>query len=73
MKEAQIRDGLHIFGKAPEGRLARDLVVALARIPRGAERGEDASLIRALAADLGFPADFDPLDCDMAPKEPMPR
>ncbi len=60
LKEMQIRDGLHIFGKAPEGRLLDDLVVALARLPRG----EGESLHRAIAGDL-FTA-FDPLDCDMA-------
>ncbi|MBO0663551.1 cobaltochelatase subunit CobN [Jiella sp. MQZ9-1] len=51
LKEMQIRDGLHVFGRAPEGRLLTDLVVALARLPRGHAPGE-ASLIRALAADL---------------------
>jgi len=64
LKEAQIRDGLHIFGTAPEGRLATDLLVALARVPRGRGQGGDASLIRALAVDFGM--DFDPLDCAMA-------
>jgi len=64
LKEAQIRDGLHIFGRAPEGRLRRDLGVALARVPRGVGAGADASLHRALAGDLGLA--FDPLDCDMA-------
>lgn len=64
LKEAQIRDGLHVFGKSPEGRLQRDLAVALARVPRGGGAGNDASLHRALATDLGL--DFDPLDCDMA-------
>ncbi|MYM56791.1 cobaltochelatase subunit CobN [Thalassovita mangrovi] len=64
LKEAQIRDGLHVFGQSPEGRLRRDLAIALARVPRGEGRGEDASLIRALADDLGL--GFDPLDCDMA-------
>jgi cobaltochelatase CobN len=58
LKEAQIRDGLHIFGRSPEGRLERDLIVALARVPRGESPGE-ASLIRALADDLGL--GFDPL------------
>ncbi|WP_245396396.1 cobaltochelatase subunit CobN [Jiella sonneratiae] len=53
LKEMQIRDGLHVFGVAPEGRLLTDLVVALARLPRGSEPG-DASLTRALAADLGL-------------------
>ncbi len=64
LKEAQIRDGLHVFGTSPEGRQARDLVQALVRIPRGDGNGGNASLIRVLAADLGL--DFDPLDCDMA-------
>jgi len=64
LKEAQIRDGLHVFGTAPTGRLAEDLALALARVPRGDGKGPDASLLRALVADLGL--GFDPLDCDMA-------
>ncbi len=63
LKESQIRDGLHIFGASPTGRLAEDLIVALTRVPRGKGRGGDASLIRALAVDLGL--DFDPLDCTL--------
>ncbi|NKM42869.1 cobaltochelatase subunit CobN, partial [Rhizobium laguerreae] len=35
LKEMQIRDGLHVFGVSPEGRLLTDLTVALARVPRG--------------------------------------
>lgn len=58
LKEAQIRDGLHIFGQSPIGRLERDLTIALARVPRGDGAG-DASLIRALADDLKL--GFDPL------------
>jgi len=58
LKEAQIRDGLHIFGQSPTGDLERDLVVALARVPRG-DSLADASLIRALADDLEL--GFDPL------------
>jgi cobaltochelatase CobN len=65
LKEMQIRDGLHIFGRAPEGRLLTDLVVALARVPRGAGHGADQSLQRAIALDLGLEG-FDPLDCEMA-------
>lgn len=61
LKEMQIRDGLHIFGESPDGSRRTDLLVALARVPRGAGKGKDASVIRALAADLGL--DFDPLDC----------
>ena len=63
LKEAQIRDGLHIFGQSPEGRLERDLVQALVRVPRGDGKGGNASLQRALAEDLNL--GFDPLDCAM--------
>lgn len=58
LKEAQIRDGLHVFGQSPAGAMARDLAVALARVPRGEADG-DNSLIRALADDLKL--GFDPL------------
>jgi cobaltochelatase CobN len=71
LKEAQIRDGLHVFGQSPKGRLARDLVQALVRVPRGDGKGDNASLIRALAAD--FALAFDPLDCDMAAPWEGPR
>ena len=53
LKEMQIRDGLHVFGRAPEGRLLTDLTVALARVPRGSAPGE-ASLQRAIARDAGL-------------------
>ncbi|HWA18199.1 MAG TPA: cobaltochelatase subunit CobN, partial [Devosia sp.] len=62
LKEAQIRDGLHVFGVSPEGRLERDLLVALARAPRG-ERAEDQSIIRALADDLKL--GIDPLTAEL--------
>jgi len=64
LKEAQIRDGLHVFGQSPVGRLERDLTQALVRVPRGDGKGADASLIRAISADLGLT--FDPLDADMS-------
>ena len=64
LKEAQIRDGLHVFGQSPVEDLERNLAIALLRIPRGNGTGSDASLLRALALDCGV--DFDPLDCDMA-------
>ena len=64
LKELQIRDGLHVFGESPEGDLRTGLLVALARMPRGDGEGSNASLLRALAADLKF--GFDPLDCNFA-------
>ncbi|MHA1154233.1 MAG: cobaltochelatase subunit CobN, partial [Alphaproteobacteria bacterium] len=72
LKEMQIRDGLHIFGQAPEGDLMTDLLVALTRLPRGKAEGGDASLIRALAADLDL-GDFDPLDCTLGESWTGPR
>jgi cobaltochelatase CobN len=64
LKELQIRDGLHIFGESPKGGQLADLLVALTRLPRKTGAGSDASLLRALAADLGL--EFDPLDAKMA-------
>ncbi|GGB54666.1 cobaltochelatase subunit CobN [Roseibium aquae] len=77
LKELQIRDGLHILGQSPDGHLLTNLLVALARVPRGGKAG-DESLLRALARDLLVPAEhaeagaagqedrFDPLDCDFS-------
>ncbi len=70
LKEAQIRDGLHIFGQCPQGRQLRDLIVAIARHPGGdsgasKERSADRiGLTRALAEDRGL--DFDPLTADLS-------
>ncbi|WP_349434711.1 cobaltochelatase subunit CobN [Pararhizobium sp. A13] len=68
LKELQIRDGLHIFGVAPEGRLLTDLTVALARVPRGQGEGGDQSLQRAIAKDaqLGRAAPISPLEGEMS-------
>ncbi len=65
LKEAQIRDGLHILGSSPTGQQETDLLVALTRVPRGLGEGGDASLIRALSNAFGF-ENFDPLSCAMA-------
>jgi cobaltochelatase CobN len=54
LKELQIRDGLHVFGVSPEGRLLTDLTVALARVPRGTGEGGEQSLQRAIAGDAGL-------------------
>ncbi len=64
LKEAQIRDGLHVFGASPTGNAARDILIALARVPRGDGKGRNASLLRAMAEDVGL--SIDPLDCDMS-------
>jgi cobaltochelatase CobN len=71
LKEAQIRDGLHVFGLSPEGRQERDLTLALARVPRGNGQGGDASLLRALADDLGL--GVDPLTADLGTPWTGPR
>ena len=60
LKEAQIRDGLHIFGLPPQGEQARDLLVAIARHPSSAHIG----LSRAIAQAWNI--DIDPLTADPA-------
>jgi cobaltochelatase CobN len=64
LKESQIRDGLHVFGESPGGRLRIDTLLALLRIPRGDGRGARSSLLRALSK--AFELGFDPLDCELA-------
>jgi cobaltochelatase CobN len=71
LKELQIRDGLHVFGRSPTGEQLTDLLVALTRVPRAGGKPGDASLIRALADDLGL--DLDPLDCVLASAWTGPR
>jgi cobaltochelatase CobN len=60
LKEAQIRDGLHIFGQCPQKRQLRDLIVAIARHPSSHRLG----LTRAIAQSWGL--DFDPLTTDLS-------
>lgn len=71
LKESQIRDGLHIFGESPSGRLRIDTLLALLRIPRGDGRGAQSSVLRALAK--AFELGFDPLDCALAEPWTAPR
>jgi len=71
LKEMQIRDGLHVFTRSPEGRLRTDLLIALSRSPRGHDAPGQASLLRAMADDLGL--GFDPLDCRMGDEWEGPR
>ena len=65
LKEMQIRDGLHVFGRSPQAAQRNDLLVSIARLPRSEIKPQDASLHRALALDLGL-GDFDPLTRDLA-------
>ena len=60
IKELQIRDGLHIYGRNAENSSQDGLIAAILRTPRGEGVGKDASLHRAIADDLQLD-DFDPL------------
>ncbi|NEQ29450.1 MAG: cobaltochelatase subunit CobN [Leptolyngbya sp. SIO4C5] len=67
LKEAQIRDGLHIFGQCPQARQLRDLIIAIARHPSRDRLG----LTRAIAQS--WQLDLDPLTADPArPYTPEP-
>ena len=72
LKELQIRDGLHILGRAPEGRRLCDLLVALTRLKRGDGKGAGASLISALALDQGIAPDPMTAEPTAAPASPVP-
>lgn len=73
LKESQIRDGLHIFGRSPKGRQRIDTLLALLRAPRGDGRGRNDSVLRALARDFALGEDYDPLTADPAAPWPGPR
>ncbi|NEQ46197.1 MAG: cobaltochelatase subunit CobN [Leptolyngbya sp. SIOISBB] len=66
LKEAQIRDGLHILGRCPAGRQLRDLVVAIARHPATGRVG----LTRAIAQT--WQLDIDPLTDDLGQSWQLP-
>jgi cobaltochelatase CobN len=72
LKEMQIRDGLHVFGRTPADVQRDDLLVSIARLPRSDSKPQDASLHRALALDLGL-GDFDPLSRNLADDFTGPR
>lgn len=59
LKEAQIRDGLHILGQCPQGQQLRDLMIAIARQPSAGRVG----LTRAIAQAWGLA--IDPLTGEM--------
>jgi cobaltochelatase CobN len=62
LKEAQIRDGLHIFGHCPQGQQLRDLTVALARHPSPGHLGITRAIAQAWTLDLD-PLTTDPAQC----------
>jgi len=70
LKEAQIRDGLHILGRCPTGTQLRDLILAIARFPTWQRKG----LTPAIALD--FNLDLNPLttekDLPFIPTETTP-
>ncbi|MFN3678554.1 cobaltochelatase subunit CobN [Thermosynechococcus sp.] len=66
LRDAQIRDGLHILGQCPQGQQLRDLLIAIARSPSAQHMG----LTRALAQDQGV--DLDPLTADPTAPSPIP-
>jgi cobaltochelatase CobN len=53
LKEAQIRLGLHTYGRLPEAERLAELLLCLARAPLPGQPG----LVQALATDLGFRLD----------------
>ncbi|BAQ63369.1 cobaltochelatase subunit CobN [Geminocystis sp. NIES-3709] len=61
LKDAQIRDGLHIFGECPQGRQLRDLIISIARFTSYNNLG----LIEAIKTDLE--ANQPPLEIDVTP------
>lgn len=50
LKDAQIRGGLHVLGRAPDGEQLIDLVLAVTRLPQGSV----PSLRATVAAELGI-------------------
>jgi cobaltochelatase CobN len=64
LKEAQIRDGLHILGQCPTGQQLRDLIIAIARHPTPGRLG----LTRAIAQD--WQLEIDPLTANLADRLP---
>jgi cobaltochelatase CobN len=64
IKEAQIRDGLHVLGRLPQGSQLTDLLLSLVRVDNGSVPG----LIKALAQD--FELDYAALNEDQTAAPP---
>ena len=54
LKELQIRDGLHIFGKSPKGQELINLVLSISKTSRKNGLGENKPITQAIADDLGI-------------------
>jgi cobaltochelatase CobN len=52
LKESQIRDGLHVFGRSPRGAQRIDTLIALGRLPARRGEGRDQGLVAALGRAL---------------------
>jgi cobaltochelatase CobN len=64
IKEAQIRDGLHVLGRLPHGDQLLDLLLSLVRVDNGPVPG----ILKALAFDLGLP--YEEISRDLAAPAP---
>jgi cobaltochelatase CobN len=67
LKDAQIRGGLHILGRPPEGDAEIDLLAALLRLPQGPVPSLRAAVAEAMGLDLdgGGRAAVDTVDAEM--------
>jgi cobaltochelatase CobN len=67
IKEAQIRNGLHILGQLPEQQELSETLVALLRLPRG-DAHEEQGILHNLALDLNLSSslqNYDPLGSEV--------
>ena len=71
IKEAQIRNGLHILGQLPLADELSETLVALLRLPRG-QANEERGILHNIALDLGLKT-YDPLATEVTPwTDPKP-
>ena len=67
LKEAQIRDGLHIFGECPQDRQLRDLILSIARSPGKNHLGITRSISQS------YHLNFDPITDDYSLPFSLPQ
>ena len=61
IKELQIRDGLHIFGKSPKGNELNNLLLSIAKISRNNGLSENQPITQAIADDINL--NFNSINC----------